>query len=775
MRKIFLLLLFISLLSVSVNSVAAEITITADTLIENPCRGGSEAAIGISVEGGTPPYTYLWEAPLGQTFDTEDIENLTEGSYSLTVTDQLDLTALWDTTIFDPNPNSTFIEFSRYGSEFQIKCNGDSSGWINVETAYGNGPDTLYTYDWEGPGLYTSDERDIDSLLAGEYFLTVTDTLGCTDTLTVNLVEPEVLSYSIAGLKNVQCYGPSEGYLKLAAEGGHGDYAYQWSGALISESDSIWELILGKYYYDITDSAGCSISDSLSLSESDLVEIMVDSIDLNPCLGQQKAAIYVSASGGEMPYQFAWTGPGGYSNTSEDIENLYEGVYYLDIDDARGCTYSLDTALVDKDPISVLYSVSHFDNYNTLCYGDSTGSIHVDTVAGNGLDWKNYTYIWTGPGGYKAYEYQINNIPAGNYHLNVFDDADCRSDITITLEEPPQLTIFYDSVVNNPCTEDNEGGIYISITGGDAPYTYQWTGPGEFTSSLQDIQSLSKGRYSVEVADSNACSASTDTALIQIDDITFTIETSAIGDYNILCNKGNDGFIKIKSVLGYPDVSTLMFNTTGPEGFTSNIRFMYELSAGLYHLSVTDSQGCSGEEDVTLTEPPRIQTGEISGSLSFIEDTNYVYTVLDSSSNSTFAWSISGGEIWTGQGSSSVEVEWRSTGSGRISVLETDINGCEGDTAYLETEFYTVTDPTSSNSGMNETSIHFFPNPVKSVLNIEGLEGGSLEIYSLTGSLLLKDKVSKQIDISHLETGIYYLIARNQAGLVTVTQRIIKH
>ena len=103
---------------------------------------------------------------------------------------------------------------------------------------------------------------------------------------------------------------------------------------------------------------------------------------------------------------------------------------------------------------------------------------------------------------------------------------------------------------------------------------------------------------------------------------------------------------------------------------------------------------------------------------------------------------IAGEEIWKGQGSASIEVEWRST---------------------------------SSNSGMIETSIRIYPNPVKSVLNIEGLEGGSLEIYSLTGSLLLKEKFRKQLDISHLGIGIYYLIARNQAGQVTVPQRIITH
>jgi len=626
--------------------------------------------------------------------------------------------------------------------------------------------------------MFTSDERDIDSLLAGEYFLTVTDTLGCTDTLTVILEQPDELEYNIEGLKDVQCYGPEEGYMKLVAEGGHGSYSYVWSGAVASSSDSITGLVLGKYLYEISDVMGCSVNDSLSLSESDQVAITIDSVKMNPCLGQQVAAIYVSAAGGAGPFTYSWTGPGGFTSVLEDIENLKEGYYNLEIEDARGCFYNHDTSLVDDDPISLEYTVSQFAAYNTLCYGDSSGSIYVDTVAGNGLDWKNFTYIWTGPGGTKTYEYFISDVPAGSYHLNVFDSLDCRSDVTISLTAPPAISIQYDSITDNPCLDSGDGGIYISISGGDAPFTYSWSGPASFTSSEKDIEGLAKGTYSLVVADSNGCSATTETTLVLVDEITMTIETSTFGSYNLLCNGTGGGYIKVNSVTGYGDINDFFFQITGPDGFSSNIRFMYELRAGDYHLSVTDSLGCMGESDVTLTEPPRIETGEISGNDTYIEDTNYTYVVQDTSSGSTYAWNVYGGEIWSGNGSTSVEVEWHAADSGLLTVLETDLNGCEGDSASFKTMAYAPVDTSSTEiPAFLSRSVKIYPVPANEMIFIEGLEtvSGSLEIYSLTGTLVLREKIQNRLEISALDPGIYYLRAREQGGNILLTRRIIKH
>jgi len=100
----------------------------------------------------------------------------------------------------------------------------------------------------------------------------------------------------------------------------------------------------------------------------------------------------------------------GISGGTEDIESLGEGMYNLDLTDASGCVTNFQQAVLDEDPISLSYTLSSYEEYNLECYGDHSGSIKIDRVTGNGLDWRNYTYIWNGPGGFKSYVYEIDSL-----------------------------------------------------------------------------------------------------------------------------------------------------------------------------------------------------------------------------------------------------------------------------------------------------------------------------------------------------------------------------
>lgn len=347
----------------------------------------------------------------------------------------------------------------------------------------------------------------------------------------------------------------------------------------------------------------------------------------------------------------------------------------------------------------------------------------------------------------------------------------CRSDITINLIAPAPIFIRYDSVINNPCVDSDDGAIYITPSGGELPFQFNWTGPGGFTSTEEDIQDLAKGRYLLNVIDAEGCSVDSETNLILSSGISMVVETSSYGNYNISCFDFSDGFIKIREVTDFGDISDFYFLTTGPDGFTSPFRFMVDLPAGSYHISVTDSLGCKGEQDVTLTQPPRVQTPPISGSETFIEDTNYIYTVDDNSSGSNYNWSIEGGEIWSGQGTKSLEVEWRTYKTGILKVVETDENGCEGDTVRFEASFLYV-----SNKDIRPGSIRVYPVPVYGTLHISGVENltGEIEIYSLLGQIVMHQELQGVINLESLDKGVYYLRIRDSKGQVIKTRKIVK-
>ncbi len=580
------------------------------------------------------------------------------------------------------------------------------------------------------------------------------------------------LTVQITESTNPSCHGSADGTATVSISGVTEPYEVLWDDDSSSTGLTVTGLAANRYYrVNVTDATMETEKDSVILSQPASVNIVLDSVKTNPCLGMQQAAIYISASGGSLPYQYDWSGPGEYTAGTEDIESLGEGMYNLDLTDADGCISNFQQAIVDEDPISLSYTLSSYKEYNLECYGDASGSITIDTVEGNGMDWRNYTYIWNGPGGFKSYVYELDSLEAGNYHLNVFDSLNCRSDINITLTAPDPIFVNYDSVINNPCLNTADGAIYITPSGGELPFQFSWTGPEGFSSTDEDLQDLAKGRYHLLISDAEGCSAESDTNLVLSSGIEMVIEVSSYGDYNIQCFGMLNGEIKIREVTGFGDISSFYFYTTGPDGFTSPFRFMENLAAGSYHINVTDSLGCTGEDDILLSQPPKVETAEIEGSGTFYEDTNYIYTVNDESTGSTYNWSVDGGEIWSGQGTKSLEVEWRTYGTGTVKVVESDENGCLGDTISFEASFLYV-----SNQDFEAHSVRIYPVPTSDILYIRGLENmrGKIEIFTILGQMVRQQDLQGSLNLELLEKGVYYLRIRDRQGNEIDTRRIVK-
>jgi len=583
------------------------------------------------------------------------------------------------------------------------------------------------------------------------------------------------LNVQITENTDPSCHGYADGTATVSISGGTEPYEILWNDDSSSTGLTVTGLAASRYYrVTVTDATMATEKDSVILSQPDGVSIILDSLHNNPCLGRQEAAIYISASGGSLPYQYDWSGPSEYIAVTQDIENLGEGMYNLDLTDDDGCISNFQQAIVDEDPISVSYTLSSYDEYNLECYGDASGSISIDTVEGNGMDWRNYTYIWNGPGGFKSYVYEINSLEAGNYHLNVFDSLNCRSDVSISLTAPDPIFVRYDSVINNPCLPTSDGAIYITPSGGELPFFFSWTGPAGFSSNEEDLEDLAKGRYNLLISDAEGCSAESDTNLVLSSGVEMVIEVSSYGDYNIQCFGLTDGSIKIREVLGFGDISSFYFYTTGPDGFTSPFRFMDNLAAGSYHVNVTDSLGCTGEEDIALIQPPQVETAEIEGSETFYEDTNYIYTVNDESTGSTFNWTVDGGEIWSGQGTTSLAVEWRTYGTGMLTVVEADENGCLGDKMSFEASFLYVSDKDLVAPTIR--TIQVFPIPVADILHIRGLENmnGKIEIFTILGQMVKQEDLQGSLNLESLQKGVYYLRISDRQGKEIETRRIVK-
>ena len=128
-------------------------------------------------------------------------------------------------------------------------------------------------------------------------------------------------------------------------------------------------------------------------------------------------------------------------------------------------------------------------------------------------------------------------------------------------------------------------------------------------------------------------------------------------------------------------------------------------AAGNYTVSVTDMNGCSGLSN-PFTVHNIVSTSTITGLSNVMQNTvgNYVVTL---NATSTYNWGVTGGILQTGLGTNSVDVLWNIPGQGSIYAIETDANGCVGDTVSLAVTIFQSTDINENQT----TNISIYPNP----------------------------------------------------------------
>ncbi len=308
-------------------------------------------------------------------------------------------------------------------------------------------------------------------------------------------------------------------------------------------------------------------------------------------------------SGGTAPYTYAWTGPNGFTSTTEDLQNLLAGTYQVTVTDANLCTALVGPQITITQPTQLALTNSQVNN---VCFQGNTGSISITASGGTAP----YTYAWTGPNGFTSTNEDLQNLVAGTYQVTITDANSCAPlvgpQITITEPvQPPQL-VLTQSQVNNVCFGGNTGSISITASGGTAPYTYTWTGPNGFTSTNEDLSALASGTYQVTVRDANAC-----TTLVG-PQITITQPTQLAltqSQVNNVCFGGNSGSISITASGG---TAPYTYAWTGPNGFTSTTEDLQNLVAGTYQVTITDTNSCAAlvGPQITITQPTQLATYE---------------------------------------------------------------------------------------------------------------------------------------------------------------------
>ncbi|MBI3500470.1 MAG: PKD domain-containing protein [Bacteroidetes bacterium] len=623
-------------------SVSAPPTVTASQNNVS-CFGGSNGTATVSVSGGTPAYTYSWSN--GQT--TSSATGLIAGNYSVTTTDAAGCTKTSTVAITQPA-----APLSSSASQNNVSCFGGSNGSTTVSVSGGT---TAYTYLWSN-GQTTSSAT---GLIAGNYSVTVTDSKGCTTTSTFSITQPVAPLSSSASQTNVSCNGGSNATATATASGGTTAYTYSWSNGQTTSSAT--NLSAGNYSVTITDSKGCTTTNTFSITQPAAPLASSASQNNVSCFGGSNGSTTVSVSGGTTAYTYLWNN----SQTTSTISNLIAGNYSVTITDANGCT-TTNTFTITQ-PVSPLSSSASQNNVS--CFGGSNASASVSVSGGT----PNYSYAWSNGQTTSS----ATNLSAGNYSVTVTDSKGCTTTSTFSITQPVAPLSSSASQNNVSCNGGSNGNATATASGGTTAYTYLWSN-GQTTSSATN---LSAGNYSVTITDANGCTTTNTFSITQP-----VILSSSASQNNVSCFGGSNASASVSVSGGTPNYNYSWSNGNSTSAISN-------LIAGNYSITITDANGCTTTNTFSITQPVILSSSASQTNVSCNGGSNGTATVSASGGTPAYTYSWSNGQTTS-----------TATGliAGNYSVTVTDSKGC------TTTNTFSISQPTILTSTVTQTGVSCF-------------------------------------------------------------------
>ena len=590
------------------------------------------------------------------------------------------LNSLFDTIQIYSNPNHSYFESN-------ISCFGFEDGYIDININQDFPP---YFYSWNNG----QSSEDLDSLIPGVYSILITDSNGCTSQESIILTEPSPLVSSIQSLTNfngfdISCFGDSMGSIDLLVSGSVSPYSYQWSGMSLDTTEDLSNLSSGLYIAAITDQNGCTSQASIILTEPNPLASSIQSLtnfngfDIS-CFGDSMGSIDLLASGSVPPYSYQWSGMS--IDTSEDLSNLSSGLYTVSITDMNAC--ELFDSIIVSEPfplVSSIQSLTNFNGFDISCFGDSMGSIDL-LVSGSVSP---YSYQWSGMSLDTTED--LSNLSSGLYSVAIIDQNGCELFDSIIVSEPTQL-INNSNAVNPTCNGYSNGSITLLTSGSIYPYTYLWN-TGD---SIQNLQNIATGQYSVIISNANNCIIYDTLNIIEPSPIVGTDSSN-----NVSCFGATNASVTFTFSGGTPGYIISAFGQTYPLLNPNSITIpsYIPISAGVYAYSISDIQGCLFLDTVTISQPSPISN---SNSISYITCSGFnngSITINPQGGTSPYTY------LW-GTGDTTQSLLNLFSGQYYLSIL--DANNCIGKDTILMLEPTNLNDSSSistpSCNGFNDGS-----------------------------------------------------------------------
>jgi hypothetical protein len=382
------------------------ITASQDTSI---CNGQS---LLLQSTSSVSTATFNWSPPTGLSNPSlsDPIANpVTSTQYILTVSDSF--CSNHDTV--NINVDSPQLTISQLQS---TSCYSSCDGSASVISTGGIPP---FSYSWSPGNQLTNTAA---SLCGGNYYASLTDSMGCVITLPVIIPQPSQLIVSAPADTSI-CYGNS---VVLAIVSADTAAQYSWSPASGLNNDTISAPIASPAVtttYTVTVSHGaCLTSDFITITVDAPEQLNLSQFQDATCFNACNGSAGFSASGGTPPYSFNWI-PGNLNGASEN--QLCANAYTITMTDAMGC--AVNQQLTISEPSQLVLNVSAL--MDTIDLGQ-TDTLYANVSGGSGLisinwQWQN----GTSAGGSIA----VNPLTTTTYSVIVTDANGCQDTALITV------------------------------------------------------------------------------------------------------------------------------------------------------------------------------------------------------------------------------------------------------------------------------------------------------------------------------------------------------
>lgn len=305
---------------------------------------------------------------------------------------------------------------------------------------------------------------------------------------------------------------------------------------------------------------GCSSTANSSITVYPNPSLSVTAVDAT--CGSNDGAASAFATGGSIPYNYYWSN----GAVTPANNNIPAGQYQITVTDGRGCqNFAMANVSDVNGPQITVGTIT-----NTTCPADANGSAAISVSGGV----SPYTYTWSNG----STAQNLAGVVAGTYEVTVKDASGCSAVRSITVGGPAQFSA--NASIQSPSCGSTNGSIALNVSGGTAPFMYQWS-TGVTTSS---ITGAGVGAYEVLVTDVNGCIGEFDFVLSEIGAPTINLVSSIVTP----CNSTNGG-IQV-NVFGNGPFTYNWNDGVSSVGTNQNLS---NVGVGTYFLTATDNLGCS--------------------------------------------------------------------------------------------------------------------------------------------------------------------------------------